>query len=194
MVYQITLNVEPCRSAGRGPCEQLQNKVIFYVIDANVSTSLPKTTSETSQDLVREIINQIRRLMQAGELFTKELNKTYQVSVPQVHCLLALNENGPLPPSEIARYIMVKSSTVTGIIDRLEQKRLVYRIRNSPDRRVITIQLTEAGKELAQNAPPPIQQKIVDGLKKLPEDEIKQIILSLSKLTHLLDVQDLEVE
>jgi DNA-binding MarR family transcriptional regulator len=154
----------------------------------NVSTSLPETTSETPQNLVRDIIYQIRRLMQAGELFTKELNKTYQVSAPQLHCLLALNENGPLPPSQIARHIMVKSSTVTGIIDRLEQKSLVYRLRNSPDRRVITIQLTEAGK------PPPIQHKIVDGLKKLPEGEIKQIILSLSKLTHMLDVQDLEVE
>jgi len=161
---------------------------------SNVSTSLPETTSETPQNLVRDIIYQIRRLMQAGELFTKELNKTYQVSAPQLHCLLALNENGPLPPSRIARHIMVKSSTVTGIIDRLEQKGLVYRIRNSPDRRVITIQLTEAGKELAQNAPPPIQHKIVDGLKKLPEGEIKQIILSLSKLTHMLDVYDLEVE
>jgi len=160
----------------------------------NVSTPLPETTSETPQNLVRDIIYQIRRLMQAGELFTKELNKTYQVSAPQLHCLLALSENGPLPPSQIARHIMVKSSTVTGIIDRLEQKGLVYRLRNSPDRRVITIQLTEAGKELAQNAPPPIQHKIVDGLRKLPEKEINQIILSLSKLTHMLDVYDLEVE
>ena len=160
----------------------------------NVSTPLPETTSETPQNLVRDIIYQIRRLMQAGELFTKELNKTYQVSAPQLHCLLALHENGPLPPSQIARHIMVKSSTVTGIIDRLEQKGLVARLRNSPDRRVITIQLTEAGKELAQNAPPPIQHKIVDGIRKLPEGEIKQIILSLSKLTHMLDVYDLEVE
>ena len=160
----------------------------------NVSTPLPEMTSETPQNLVRDIIYQIRRLMQAGELFTKELNKTYQVSAPQLHCLLALHENGPLPPSQIARHIMVKSSTVTGIIDRLEQKGFVERLRNSPDRRVITIQLTEAGKELAHNAPPPIQHKIVDGIKKLPEGEIKQIILSLSKLTHMLDVYDLEVE
>jgi len=146
------------------------------------------------QDLIREIIYQIRRLMQAGELYTKELSKTYQVSAPQLHCLLALYDHGPLPPSQIARYIMVKSSTVTGIIDRLEQKGLVTRIRNSPDRRVITIELTEAGRTLVLNAPPPIQHKIVDGLKKLPESEVEQVINSLSKLTHMLDVQDLEVE
>jgi DNA-binding MarR family transcriptional regulator len=157
-------------------------------------TPVTETSPETRQARVRDIIYQIRRLMQAGELFNKELNRTYQVSAPQLHCLLALYDYGPLPPSQIARYIMVKSSTVTGIIDRLEQKGLVYRMRNSPDRRVITIQLTEEGKELAQNAPPPIQQKIVDGLKKLPEEEINQTILSLSKLTRMLDVQDLEVE
>ncbi|MBW1690873.1 MAG: MarR family transcriptional regulator [Deltaproteobacteria bacterium] len=156
--------------------------------------ALTETALETPQDRIKEIIYQIRRLMQAGELFTKELNKTYQVSAPQLHCLLALYEHGPLPPSQIARHIMVKSSTVTGIIDRLEQKGLVSRLRNSPDRRVITIQLTEGGRELAKNAPFPIQHKIVDGLKKLPEKEIKRIILSLSKLTQMLDVQDLEVE
>lgn len=149
---------------------------------------------KTLQDLVREIIYQIRRLMQAGELYTKELSKTYQVSAPQLHCLLALYEHGPLPPSQIARHIMVKSSTVTGIIDRLEQKGLVTRLRDSPDRRVINIELTETGMRLSQNAPPPIQHKIVDGLTRLPEGEIEQIILSLSKLTRMLDVQDLEVE
>ena len=142
----------------------------------------------------KEIIFSIRKLMQAGEFYTKELNKKYQVSAPQLNCLISLYENGPLPPSQIAKYIMVKSSTVTGIVDRLEQKGLVKRFRNSPDRRIITIELTDSGKNLAQNAPPPIQQKIIDGLKKLSKDELDQIIFSLTQLTDMLDVQDLDVE
>ena len=142
----------------------------------------------------KEIIFSIRKLMQAGEFYTKELNKKYQVSAPQLNCLLSLYENGPLPPSQIAKHIMVKSSTVTGIVDRLEQKGLVKRFRNSPDRRIITIELTDSGKNLAKNAPPPIQQKIIDGLKKLSKDELDQIILPLTKLTDMLDVQDLDVE
>jgi len=152
------------------------------------------STSEGPQDLIREVIYLIRRLMQAGELYTKELNKKYQVSAPQVNCLLVLYENGPLPLSQIAKHIMVKSSTVTGIVDRLEQKGLVRRVRNSPDRRMITIELTEAGNALAQNAPPPIQLKIVDGLKRLPASETEKIVDGLNMLTHMLDVQDLEVE
>ena len=149
---------------------------------------------EAPPDLVKEIIYQIRRLIQAKELYTKELNKKYQVSASQLNCLLALYENGPLPPSQIARYIMVKSSTVTGIIDRLEQKGLVNRTRTSPDRRVITVELTESGKTLAENAPPPIQQKVLEGLRSLPHGEIEKIVLGLNMLTAMLDVQDLEVE
>jgi DNA-binding MarR family transcriptional regulator len=143
---------------------------------------------------VREIVWLIRKLMQGSYLYNKELNKKYQVSAPQLSSLLALYENGPLPPSQIAKYIMVNSSTVTGIIDRLEQKELVERSRISLDRRVITVTLTERGQELAKNAPPPIQEKIVDGLQKLPPDEIEQIVQALTKLTYMLDVQDLEVD
>ena len=73
-----------------------------------------------AQNPTRDIIFSIRRLMQAGELYTKELNKKYQISAPQLNCLLTLYENGPLPPSRIANHIMVKSSTITGIVDRLE--------------------------------------------------------------------------
>jgi DNA-binding MarR family transcriptional regulator len=149
---------------------------------------------EASPDLVKEIVYQIRRLIQARELYTKELNKKYSVTAAQLNCVLALHEKGPLSPSQIGKIIMVKSSTVTGIIDRLEQKGLLDRLRNSPDRRVVTIQLTAAGKKMANNAPPQIQQKILDGLNLLRENEIKRIVKSLKMITSMLDVQDLEVE
>jgi MarR family transcriptional regulator, organic hydroperoxide resistance regulator len=154
-------------------------------------------SSETSEDIhtirTKEIVYAIRRLMQAGEHYTKELNKVYNVSAAQINCLIALYENGPLSPSQIARHVMVNSSTITGIIDRLEKKGLVQRLRVSQDRRVITVELTRNGKILAENAPPPIQHKIIDGLKKLSPDEIDDISLTLKRLIDMLDVQDLEV-
>ena len=153
-----------------------------------------KIAPENEKDRTKGIIYSIRRPMQAGELYTKELNKKYSVSSAQLNCLLALYENGPLPPSQIAKHILVKSSTVTGVVDRLEQKGLVTRVRNSPDRRIVTIELTENGKKLTENAPPPIQQRVIDGLKKLTPHETEQIVHSLQRLTDLLDVQDLEVE
>ena len=136
----------------------------------------------------------MRKLMQAGERYTKELNKKFNVSAPQVACLLALLDNGPISPSQIAKKIMVESSTVTGIIDRLEQKGLVARTRVSTDRRVITVELTEAGRGLAENAPPPIQHKIVKGLRKLEEGDRAQIIDTLNRLTEMIDAEDMDEE
>ena len=150
--------------------------------------------NQRRHEQTKGIVFSIRKLMQAGELYTKELSKKYQISTPQLYCLLSLYENGPLPPSQIAKHIMVKSSTVTGIVDRLEQKGLVLRVRNSPDRRVITIELTDGGRKLAEHAPPPIQRKIVDGLERLSEAEMTQILEGLRMLTDMVDVQDLEVE
>lgn len=155
---------------------------------------IKKEQKGVSQDRSKEIIFLIRKLMQGGELYTKELNKKYQITSAQLNCLLALYENGPLPPSQIAKHMMVKSSTVTGVIDRLEQKGLVKRTRNSPDRRIITIQLTETGRALAESAPPPVQQRVIDGLRRLSPWQVNQIIAGLSKLTNMLDVQDLEVD
>jgi DNA-binding MarR family transcriptional regulator len=160
----------------------------------NSENSFNQTPVKNNQGHIKEIVWLIRRLMQGSSIYNKELNKTYQVSAPQLSSLLALYENGPMPPSQIAKYIMVNSSTVTGIVDRLEQKGLVERSRISPDRRVITIELTEKGQQLAKNAPPPIQKKIVDGLQKLPPNEIEKIVQALTKLTYMLDVQDLEVD
>ena len=155
--------------------------------DHRPSNSLKKAL-EDNQDLTRKIINQIRMLMQAEELYTKELIKKYQVSVSQLHCLLALYENGPLSISQIAGFIMVKPGTVTGVIDRLEKKRFARRVRKSNDRRVIIIELTDAGKKFVQNAPPPIHRKIMEGLKHLPGTEIEKIVYGLNMITRMLDV------
>lgn len=151
-------------------------------------TDKPNDPFEERAKVVRGILFQIRKLTQAGMLYSKELMKNHQISTPQLHCILALYVHGRLPASQIARHILVKSSTVTGILDRLEEKDLVRRVRNSPDRRVILIELTEKGESLARSAPPPVQQKIIDGLQGMPQQEIQNIYGALSTLTGMLDI------
>jgi DNA-binding MarR family transcriptional regulator len=145
---------------------------------------------DETKDVIDEVVFQIKRLIQAEEYHTKALNKQYQVSAPQLNCLMALFKNGPLPPSQIARHILVESSTVTGVIDRLEQKGFVKRIRSSEDRRKIFIELTDSGHMLASYALPPIQLKLHDGLKKLNRQELEKILEVLNLLTGLLDVHN----
>ncbi len=157
----------------------------------NTSRSKAAPPDVVQPDSIRNAIYLIRKLMQSGAYYTKELNKKYNVSAPQIACLLALLDGGPMALSQVAKKIMVNSSTLTGIIDRLELKGLVTRTRTSLDRRVITIELTARGRSLAENAPPPIQMKIVEGLKKLDNEQRERIVQALSKLAEMIDSQDL---
>jgi len=53
--------------------------------------------------------------------------------------------------SHISRKIGLTSAAMTGILDKLESKRLLFRQRNKFDRRVVTIELTNSGREVARD-------------------------------------------
>jgi DNA-binding MarR family transcriptional regulator len=144
----------------------------------------------TSEDITKKMVTLIRKYVRLRALHTKELAKSYDLSVPQLLCLQCLYENGKMSMSEIAENILVNVSTVTGIVDRLEQKAFLERRRVSPDRRVITIALTEKGRSLAENSPPAVHYKIVQAVKMLSQPEREEIFEALDSLSRLIDVGD----
>ncbi len=156
--------------------------------------SMPRVSTEgepgNREASIKSIAWYLRRLFQAEEIHSKELVRKYKVSQPQLSCLLALRDEGPLPLSQLARLILVKPSTVTGIIDRLEVKGLVTRTRQATDRRVVAIALTESGMAVAAEAPPPVPASILDGLRRLPESDVKRIVESLDRLAAMLEEPD----
>ncbi len=79
---------------------------------------------EAVQDSIRWIVWYLRRLVQADEIFNKELYKKYAVSQPQLTCLLALREYGPLPTSKLAKYILVNPSDRDGHCGQARRKGL----------------------------------------------------------------------
>lgn len=147
-----------------------------------------KTT--TSDEITQKIVALIRRYVRLRALHTKELAKNYDVSVPQLLCLQSLYENGKMSMSEIAEHIMANVSTVTGIVDRLEQKGFVERSRASTDRRIITISLTDKGWSLAQKSPPAVHHTIVHAVEMLSELEREEIFHALESLSRLIEFDE----
>lgn len=150
------------------------------------------TISNVSQeDRIDEIVLSIRKLAHSDKLYTKQLNRRHQVSLPQLLCLKALCMEGPMPISKIGENLLVKSSTITGVIDRLEKKGLVERSRIGTDRRVITIRLTGSGSEMAADRMPSIHRNITHGLRNLAASEIQHIADSLNILVAMLEEPDI---
>jgi DNA-binding MarR family transcriptional regulator len=74
----------------------------------------------------------------------------------------------------------------------LEKKGLVQRNRNSGDRRVTLIQLSEAGDQLSRSLPDPIESRLIAGLAELSPKEVKKLDKALERIIDILDAKEVE--
>lgn len=68
--------------------------------------------------------------------------------------LCCLWEEDGLSTSGIADKLKQLGATLTGVVDRMEGRSLVYRERDPRDRRIVRIWLTDEGKQLMKALPP----------------------------------------
>ena len=77
-----------------------------------------------------------------------EIADEFDLTVTQASALMMLSENDPKPMKMLSGYFMCDASKVTGLIDHLEGRKLIYRENHPTDRRVTLISLTSAGVEV----------------------------------------------
>ena len=66
--------------------------------------------------------------------------------------LEALLHKGPLPINTIGRKVLLTSGSMTAAVNRLAEKGLVERIKDSADGRSFYLHLTDSGRKLIKNA------------------------------------------
>ena len=71
-----------------------------------------------------------------------------EVSLQQYRALVVLASRGPQRPADLAEALGIEPSTVTRLCDRLVEKRLISRRRETDDRRVVRLDLTKRGGRL----------------------------------------------
>ncbi len=138
------------------------------------------------------ILRALRRIMHCVEQYSKRLATDNQITAPQLICLMEIAQGGPLTATAISRAVHLSPSTVVGIIDRLEEKKWVTRVRGTEDRRVIYVSATAEGKKLLERAPSPLQKTLADALNGLPELEQATIALSLERVVALMQAQGID--
>lgn len=84
--------------------------------------------------------------------------------------------------TEIAEYIMAPLNTATGVINRLEKKQMIDRIRSEQDRRIVLITLTDKAKELIDKEKDIIIKYFNRIHETLTEEEIASIMSVFGKL------------
>lgn len=114
-----------------------------------VRTTARTPEAEADRDLVvARIIAQFRTSLGELRCVASERLVRQGVSMGHLHLMSMLHRHGELPMSRIAELLDVSDSNATGLIDRMEERGLVERVRPPEDRRVVLVRVSDAGRQV----------------------------------------------
>jgi DNA-binding MarR family transcriptional regulator len=140
------------------------------------------------KNLVEEINNNLRRLIQLLQTRSKKIRKETGITGPQLLAMKTLSAFPDISISELARRIYLHPATVVGIVDRLEGSSLVKRRRSKEDLRQVNVRLTAKGRNALRKAPGTAQAPVLDGLETLTDRKLKRLSVSLAQLVRILEL------
>ncbi len=132
------------------------------------------------------VLKAIRSIIRAVDLHSKMLDQSCGLTGPQLHILKGLDNDIVITTSKLANKVMISQSTATIIIDRLVEKELVARVRDTVDKRKWFISLTVKGKDILKSAPPLLNTNFIEKFEKLPDWEQSQTLASLQKVVAMI--------
>ncbi|MEU9139541.1 MarR family transcriptional regulator [Streptomyces sp. NPDC048404] len=104
------------------------------------------------------------------------------LTTSQFGALETLYYVGPLPAGRLAEKHLKSPNNFTVVISNLEKRGLVRREKAPHDRRVVMIELTDAGREVVEGVMPTYVRTIVDDLDGLTAQEQEQLAGLLRKV------------
>jgi DNA-binding MarR family transcriptional regulator len=140
----------------------------------------------------QELLIALRKVIRAIDLHSKHLNKTSGLTSPQLIIMQEIDNASGMNSSQVAKNVNLSAATVTNIIDRLESKNLVSRIRNTEDKRKVSLYLTDAGKAILLNAPQPLQEHFIENFSNLAQWEQSQLLSSVERLADMMNANELD--
>ena len=141
---------------------------------------------------INEVLTCLRRVIRAIDLHSKQLVKVASVTGPQLRLLQLIKSEDGATLRELADAMSLSQATVTSIMDRLESRELIERIRSEQDKRKIHPQLTNAGEAILAKAPTGLQDSFVRKFDQLHSWEQHMIIASLQRVAEMMDASDID--
>jgi DNA-binding MarR family transcriptional regulator len=107
----------------------------------------PKTATADDRPVVTaSIIAQFRSALRELKCMGGDRMRRTGLSFANSHIIGMLDRHGDMPMSRLAELLDVSLSNASGIVDRLEERGLVERVRVPDDRRLVLVRLTDGGR------------------------------------------------
>jgi DNA-binding MarR family transcriptional regulator len=105
----------------------------------------------------------------------------HDLSLVQVRLLGILRDREP-GMLEVAAYLKLDKSSVTGLVDRAERRGLVRRASTPEDGRAVRVALTDSGRELTQKFVKQVQRELSTLVEGLSETDRKRLSVLASQI------------
>lgn len=139
-----------------------------------------------------ELLVSIRKVIRAIDLHSKQLNKSSGLTGPQLLIMKEIARVKGVTASQIAKSINLSAATVTNILDRLENKGFINRVRSTEDKRRVSLFLAEKGRNSLIDAPQPLQEHFIQNFCSLADWEQSLLLSSMQRIATMMDANELD--
>lgn len=112
----------------------------------------------------------------------REILSNYTITPPQFVALQWLFEEGDMTIGELSNKMFLACSTTTDLVDRMEKNKLVMRVKDPNDRRVVRIHLLEEGERIIDEVIKKRQVYLQEVLVNFSSEEVILLKNNLMKL------------
>lgn len=127
-------------------------------------------------DEERRALGTFTKLLRCADTVSTRANahlSRHGLTVTQFGSLEAIYHLGPMCQRTLSEKLLKSGGNVTLVVDNLEKQGLVMRVRDSQDRRLSTVHLTETGRDLIARLFPEHVKVVLNELSVLtPEEQV----------------------
>ena len=141
-----------------------------------------------AEDPTEGIITDYRATIVAMKCAMSERLVRLGISMAQLNILYTLHRSGDMPMSRLADALNVSLSNATGLVDRMEERGFIERIRVPEDRRIVRVRITDAGERVLQENDALTDDLMREVLARLDRAQLHVIARAMADIRASLEV------
>ncbi len=127
-------------------------------------------------------LRSFRTVVGSARDYDAEVRARTGISGSQLWALSEISREGGLSVNSVAERLSVHQTTASNLANALSERRLIRRVRDDTDQRVVRLYATADGMRLLLRAPRPYAGLLVDALGKLEPAELSRLFRGLTSL------------
>ena len=144
--------------------------------------ALPPDMATKKQEDAQRVLNAFRNLVKALRVADRAGVKKYGLGSGQIFVLHELRRKSPLSVNDLAERTATDQSTVSVVVGKLVRKGYVASSRSGDDARRAELALTPKGKQIVRKLPPPVQEFLMDGVRRLSDSRATEFADMLEEI------------